>query len=120
MNTEEELTSFSPGTYGNPHIDWADAAMQGTVIVMTHDLIQGESLVIYQTTNTADKLSTLIQTNQIDSTYPPRISLQELLVKEVNISHLLLLPQLMHLYNKSLLCILQKETPCPEHTKWFQ
>jgi hypothetical protein len=116
MNTaEDELTGFGPGTYGNPHIDQADAAMQGTVVVM-----MGACLVIYQTTNAADKLSTLVQTTRINSTYPPRISLQELLVTEVNISYLPPPPQLMHLYDKLLLCILQKETLCPERTKGFQ
>ena len=75
---------------------------------------------MYQTTNAADKLSNLIQTIQIDFTYPPRISLQELLVTEVNISYLPLPPQLMHLYDKLLSCILQEETPCPERTKEFQ
>jgi len=40
MNTaEDELISFSPGMYGNPHIDQADA---GTVVVMTHDHSWGE------------------------------------------------------------------------------
>ena len=43
MNAEDELTGFSLGMYGNPHIDHADAAMQGIVVAVTHDLSQGVS-----------------------------------------------------------------------------
>lgn len=49
---EDELTGF--GTY---HRDRADAAMQGTVVVVAHDLIRGACLVIYRATNTTDKFS---------------------------------------------------------------
>ena len=65
-------------------------------------------------------LLTLIQTTQIDSTYQPRITSQELLATAVDISYLMPPPQLMHLHDKSISCILQKETMCTERTKGFQ
>jgi len=61
MNTiAEDETSFE--MYGDPHIDQADASMQGMVVVTAQDLSHSVCLVIYWTADATDKLPTLIQT----------------------------------------------------------